>query len=227
MGIVLIYLPIILIFVVIYLISNLLKRQINNYGKSIKWMLFVYIGILLISMVTYYLLPIDSKLVKEESGDSEVVPDLYNYRDKIEEIDKSYIKKKWKMEYQNDEIDIKAPENDVNGTSIRVHSTSELESEIEVIYYQTPTNIKGVDVTKHAPVPNVVISSDALTIYNSEQVDLEFTMLSLELPFSQFTREAGDSSWMSGSGVEHGAELIYIRVPETVELNIEPGYGIY
>ncbi|MBY7142134.1 hypothetical protein KFZ56_03315 [Virgibacillus sp. NKC19-3] len=216
---------ILVLFVIVAVgISIMIKRRANSYGKGVFWGLCIYVITLLMAMLVFFFLPIENDTAEDESGEAVDSPILYQavQNGNMDEIDEDYVRGAWNYTFEEDTLDIEAPGNDVNPINIFVEQIDDLTHEVEVVSYQTPTFMNGVNVTNDIPTPEAALVADVLTVRKPEPQDVHFSVFKSEFPIRQFS---GDS--LFGQRTNHiSNELIYIRVPERVDVTIDRNMGI-
>ncbi|RKQ33279.1 hypothetical protein [Oceanobacillus halophilus] len=214
-------LPIILLLVfigVLFLFSKFIER-INNRGKNVKRMLLSYVMILVLATAVYFLLPLDKSIVSDESIDPDTAPSLFHHLnlETLDEVDSSLIRKSWEFDINSDKLQVHFTENDWgSNVPIYLDQVEDLDEKVEAIFYQSPTFVEGVNVADFTALPDIDFSSNTLRIREPAYEDLEFITFKTEFPVRQFTGEK-----LIEEGFFHGDELIYIRVPEGIDLDID------
>lgn len=218
------FLLLVLFVIVAFGVSTMTKRRANSYGKGVVWGLSVYVIISLIAMVVFFLLPIENDTAKDESGKPVDSPILYNavQSGTVDEIDEEYVREIWNYTLEEGALDIEAPGNDVNPINIFVEQTDDLTNEVKTVFYQTPTFMNGVNVTSYIPTPETALVADVLTVRKPEPRDVHFSVFKSEFPIRQFSGE----SLFGPRSHNLSNELMYIRIPENIDLTIDRHMGI-
>ncbi|MFZ3578372.1 hypothetical protein [Virgibacillus sp. DJP39] len=222
------FMPIIIIITIIGLVVLVIKRNTKKQrkylsGEKIRWMLGAYLLILLISVGMFLLIPSNSGSIANEKADlgsSYLVKSLHNGN--AADIDEKFIAKKWKFDFKGEMLTFLAPGNDVNGISIFVEEKMENDGIVEVMYYQTPTYVEGMNVSDRIKLAQVKLRDNRLIISKPDQLELNFTAFKQEFIMNQFTE--GDSMNLNGSLIL-GAQALYIRIPKTLNVQ-QDEYGI-
>lgn len=197
-------------------------------SKKIRWMLVVYVVILLISVGLFFLIPNEEDAVKGEKISNpgisyRLTEAIYNGH--VANIDEKFIAKQWNFSFKQNELTIEAIENDINGISIIVERKDV--NSIEVNFYQTPTFIKGMDITDQIKSPHIELSSKTLTITKPKHNELNFTSFKQEFTMSQFQGEDlqdNDVVWLGEKSYIRGEQLLYIRVPKDLKIQVGDDY---
>ncbi|WP_100012336.1 hypothetical protein [Lentibacillus sediminis] len=227
------FMPIIIVltvFVLIYFAASKIGKYTYFYRKGAAWAIICYFAVLVLSPVVFLFLPIDRATESAEGNQYTVEPTLNQLISdgRKDEINPDYLRNQWTFPLEQEELQITAPGNDVNGIPIMVKRTDELSQEVEVLFYQTPIFINGERITEHIREPRVQSEEGRLTVIKPETVELDFTSFRLEMPYRQFsgsgnedTRDPYNPSGGLGSGnVLHVETTILVRVPEQLELDM-------
>lgn len=220
-------LPIILIILLVVFAIFLTKRNSKKKkkylsGQKIRVMFGAYFVVLLISVVLVYLIPNEAEPeVNEPTANRSILHNkVLNGNASI--IDRDRIAKQWHFDYEEAELMMKAINNDVHGLSIYIGKKKENDGMIDVLLYQTPTYVQGIDVTDQVKAPLIDLSSGTLGIGKPEQQQLTFTSFSQAFPLSQFTGE----DWIGmGGRSTRGEHLLYIRVPRDLNIHFDHYVG--
>lgn len=189
-------------------------------GKAGKWMLIGYCGLLLLSTVTFLVLPFENTELEAKQNDEaweQKANEFYDavHEGNLEQLSDKWLKKEWSFPYEQEKLFINAPSNDVNGVNIFVERANELQDSIEVIYYQTPIVVNGYEVEKEYH-PAVNMETTALVIYPGTIHQLQYKMFGTEFPFNQFSGKGGH--WADSTVSHWNGASLYIRVPNRIDL---------
>lgn len=221
-------LPIILLillagFIIFQTKRNSKKKKRYLSGQKIRFMFGVYLVVLLISVGLFFLIPDEGKI-----SEPKVNHNFHYMYDKVMDghvsaIDQDRITKQWHFDYDGDELMMKAANNDMNGISIFVEKKKENDGKIDVLFYQTPTYVEGIDVTDQVKPPLVDLSSGALSVAKPRLQELKFTSFKQEFSISQFT---GEDWFRMGDTFIRGDHLLYIRVPNDLKIHQDHYIGV-
>lgn len=229
------FMPIIIIltvFVLIYFAASKVGKYTYFYRKGATWAIIGYFAVLLLSPVVFLFLPIDRTTESVRGSEYTEEPSLNQliWDGKKDEINPNYLRNQWTFPLEQEELQVTAPGNNVNGIPILVQRTDELSQEAKVLFYQTPIFVNGEVITEHIREPGVHFEEGQLTVNKPERVELEFTSFRLETPFRQFSEAANEDAYPSGGlgydGVRHGETTVLIRVPEQLELDVDMNVNI-
>lgn len=220
------FLPIVLLLVIItivFVISNVWKKYVGGYRRGIKWLFALYIMTLLIAACISYILPIE-KPIKEEKVEN--VPYIYDYIEsgRKDEIDPRFIRRQWEYSLAEEELQIYAPENNFNGTTILVERTDDLKDKVEVTFYQTPTYMYGKRMTDQAPLPIIKQEKNVLYMMKPEEVSVEENTFKREFPFNQFT---GEEFMSNGADISYGQDLLFVRIDHSIKVHLDESAGMH
>ncbi|WP_087974403.1 hypothetical protein [Oceanobacillus rekensis] len=225
MNVAISFLPILLLLGILFVLIAIIRR-LNNRGKGAKWIFIGYIILLFVSVGVYYLLPIEKKTTDSKSYSFEETQgsyDMHLYDEiqhgRVDDIDSSFIRESWDFQYQGEQLEIIAPENNVNTVPIYVEKVDDIENVIEVVFYQTPVFVEIVEVSKYTALPDINLSSNVLSVnkpYDGSYESISFTTFKQEFPFRQLSGEK-----LMDHTVISGYDAIYIRVSEGIELEFD------
>lgn len=217
------FIPILILFAIVTTLTVFISKGSKiglGRGKAGKWMLIGYTVLLLLSTVTFFLLPFENTELEAKQNDEDWEQKSNEFYDSIHEgnldqLTEEWLMKEWSFPYEQEKLFINAPSNDVNGVNIFVERTAELKNSIEVMYYQTPIVINGYEVEKGYH-PAVNMETTAMVIYPGTTHHLEYKMFGTEFPFNQFSGE-GDR-WGESTVSHWNGSALYIRVPDRIDI---------
>lgn len=207
--------------VMISIIGLLYKIKIKKLGY---WLLGGYVVLLLCSVLIYSFLSIDEPPVEAKSEDEEVEIDLLNelvYAGVPIDRYEQYKIEDWVFDVSALEqliINVEDPDN--NGIEIVIEMMDE-GTRLEAGYYQiNPTVIDMEAIIVNSAVLDLMMEIDTLNVKVPDPSYYEYTKVTKEFPFTQF--ENSDSQDDLFDNVRMGDRLIYLKVPENLELQIDP-----
>lgn len=206
-----------LVLLVVFRVKRMPKKTNKySYVKRVQWMFGAYMALLLVSVGVFYMLPIESNIVAEETDKLEKEEYLYSKagKGKIETVDRSYIKQSWEFTVEGNELEFKVPNNEM---SIFVEVNDELANTVKAEYYQAPVVIDGIDFTDRMNKPQITFSSGSMTVFEPERLEVKYAAFKESFVTRQFTGEG----WM-GDRTGLSQQLLYIQIPENVKLDYGP-----
>ncbi|UAL49285.1 hypothetical protein LG311_10400 [Sutcliffiella horikoshii] len=207
-----------IIFLGIIIFVFLLLTRGVKFTTSIKknsLILSGYIIILLCSMVIYFLMPEAEHMEWKGEGAEESSSLLYERLMNKEDIEEDYLSSKKLYELSGQELEIKVQDNYTPEYMVMFERTPDLEGEIEVILYKGLLFIEEFDLSNELPPPTMEFSNDLLEIVHPTFFEKNMAYTAPEFPFTQFS---GERSSMQGYGRSSRDAIIYVKVPEDVEV---------
>lgn len=204
-----------LIFIVIFAAAFALNK-LQAKGGFIKALFFSYAGLLIISSVVYFVLPLEQA---EKAAIKSDGPSLYHYFEtgQTDKIDPAFIKKQWDFTYEGKELLLIDNHNNLPMTYVEKSAEENL---LEITYYEKPTYIDGYNISAYTEGPNITLSADSLMI--ADYWNEEHAIFKPEFPFRQFS----DIRLMPDEW-GHGEDIIHIRISEDIQLQYEEWQNIY
>ncbi|TYS70444.1 hypothetical protein FZC76_00670 [Sutcliffiella horikoshii] len=205
-----------IIFSVLFLFSKGIKRVgITSSVKNNSWILGGYIIILLFSMVIYFLMPEAEYLEWKGKAEDENGFLLYERLMNKEEIEESYLFSKETYDLSEKLLEIRSQDNYFQEYMIMYEKTPDLEGEIEVKLYKGILTVEQFDLSEELPLPSIKYSNGILEVEHPAYFEKSMAYTAPEFPFSQFS---GQRSTMQGYGHSSSNAIIYVRVPEDIEV---------
>ncbi|SFJ75018.1 hypothetical protein SAMN04487936_10436 [Halobacillus dabanensis] len=217
------FIPILMLLAIVTMLTVLNNKSVKiglGRGKTGKWMLIGYGGLLLLATTTFFLLPFEKTELEAKQDDEaweKKANEFYEavHGGNLEQLSDKWLKKEWSFSYDKEKLFINAPSNDVNGVNIFVERTQELQDSIDVSYYQTPIVVNGYEVEK-AYHPDVNMETTALVVYPGTTHHLQYKMFGTEFPFNQFSEEG--AHWADSTVSHWNGAALYIRIPARIDL---------
>lgn len=201
---------------VLLLFSKGIKRV--NFTSSVKsnnWVLGGYTIILLFFMVIYILMPEAEHLEWKGEGDDKNGLHLYERLMNKEDIEERYVSNKETYALSGQELEIRSQDYYSNGFSIMFEKIPDLEGEIEVILYKGILSVEQFDFSEELPSPSITFYDGILEVEQPAYYEKRIAFTTPEFPFAQFS---GQRSTMQGYGHSSSNAIIYVKVPEDVEV---------
>lgn len=205
---------------------RLISKHFPGMQRKERWLLPLYGSVLIIcGIILAILQPFEER---QESGKEErsSIPSLYRYMDSgnTEEIDPEFLRKEWGFTYSEGELQITSSPSDELMASIFVEKVEGMGDEVEAFYYETPLYMDGEDMSEYITPPDVTLSDGILNILNpggNGYQEVEVNTFKDPFTFNQFTGRSfmGDEN---ESTIQHGENIILIRVGEKKTLDLDP-----
>ncbi len=188
-----------------------------KFSTSIKknlWILGGYIILLLCFTIMYFLSSPNKLLEVQDYPYDERGYILYDRLLNKEYIEEHYLASKESISINDKEL-ILIGEGHFDFT-IMLEKTDELKDEIEIFIYKGLFEINQVDFSDDLPLPSTSFSDNTLKIDVAPFFEKHMAYLTPEFPFAQFS---GEKWSMQGSSSSSRDAIIYIKVPENVEVS--------
>ncbi|MFA1710685.1 hypothetical protein ACDX66_03150 [Peribacillus frigoritolerans] len=184
--------------------------------KVTHWLLFIYIGVLLLGTAFVPFIIDDSM---SQKGTEKVVDtdrelsDLYSHLTKgeIDQIDAKYLLKE--SNFSNHEIQIiKVESSNDEGSQIFVERKTNNDDTIEAFIFGNGLIIGDYDFSSILKPYHLELIDDTLTINLPQQQDINLIITKADFPIRQFTGESIiDTSFSSD-------QVVYLRIPDNLKL---------
>jgi hypothetical protein len=197
------------------------RRKIAKRGF---WMLGGYGVILLISVIIYYFIPVSAEEMEgiQHPDDWEIFSSVISGAVSVASIEE-YLVEEWEFEYEENTLRIASQGENNYDSRIAVERT---ENEIiEAAFYRTPLYFEGREVENDSRPVYLQMTSDRLELIFPESTEeISFASFSKEFPMKQFNdTEMGPLGYAFGFGIKWSEQLIYLQIPEDLDISTEPG----
>ncbi|MBU8879951.1 hypothetical protein BGM26_13280 [Bacillus sp. FJAT-29790] len=215
MSIIVTLLPLALIISLIIFLTAKSRRKFVTV-KITHWLLMIYVGVLLISMVAAPFMTegvlISREKVQEKDIDT-VSNDLYNSlsEGKLDEIDRKYLLSENSFDYQNPTLKVFSHYD--YGLQVFVERKTSDDGKIEAYYYTGNLIINGMDFSDKLEPSRFQMNGNTFTIWPPEETHIKISMIKKEFTITQFNGEPG-----IGNMVSHAPSIAYLRIPKNLEL---------
>lgn len=234
MSLIPLLITIIIVIAFVALVGRIMKRTINKggrsiYSKRVRWLVGGYIALLLIGMGVEALLPVkalsEEYIVDREELDQESI-DLYTAatEGKIAEQDRSFIRKDWNLNYEGEKLNIASQNDEYLETQIIVERKQDNDGKIEALFYSTRSIVNNMDITEKIHPPGLDLADNILTVSNPIKVQLKYHQFQNVFSINQFT---GEDTLFDNNTSYHGQSILYIRIPNNLELIHDENLNIY
>ncbi|MDM5294678.1 hypothetical protein QUF81_16085 [Peribacillus simplex] len=184
--------------------------------KVTHWLLFIYIGVLLLGTAFVPFIIDDSMSQKgmEKVVDTDrELSDLYSNLNKgeIDQVDAKYLMKERNFSnHQNKTIKVKYSNSD--GSQILVERKTNNDDTIEAFIFGNGLIIDGYDFSRKLKPYHLELTDDTLTINLLQQQDINLIITKADFPIRQFTGESIINPSFSTD------QVVYLRIPNNLEL---------
>ncbi|MFE4133116.1 hypothetical protein [Peribacillus sp. YIM B13482] len=184
--------------------------------KVTHWLLFIYIGILLLGTAFVPFIIDDSmsqKGMEKVVDTNRELSDLYSNLNKgeIDQVDAEYLMKERNFSnYQNHTIKVKSSNGD--GSQIFVERKTNNDDTIEAFIFGNGLIIDCYDFSRKLKPYHLELMDDTLTINLPQQQDINLIITKADFPIRQFTGESILNPSFSTD------QVVYLRIPNNLEL---------
>lgn len=184
---------------------------------------FIYVVLLLLSVATYSFIPTSEGSIEVVEEEPEQQIHLYNLLEesRFDEVE-DYKLKEWSIPI-GDRIHFTV-DDDFYGPSIIVKRIQE-PGQLRGAFYATDHIINGIDVSEHIKPIEIRQTGNELLLVPPKEYELTFAEEQKEFTITQFTKEQIDHDRM-GSSVWYGETILYLEIPEGVEVSSHPNVYI-
>ncbi|MGE7185535.1 hypothetical protein ACQKKK_16515 [Peribacillus sp. NPDC006672] len=184
--------------------------------KVTHWLLFIYIGVLLLSTAFVPFIidgPMSQKGMEKVVDTDRELSDLYSKLNKgeIDQIDAKYLMKESNFSnHENQTIKVESSNDD--GSQIFVERKTNNDDTIEAFIFGNGLIIDGYDFSSILKPYHLELMDDTLTINLPQQQDINLIITKADFPIRQFT---GESIINPSFSTDQG---VYLRIPNNLEL---------
>lgn len=208
------------ILVIFLSVSKSLSEVGTFFGQNmLRPFVFIYVALLLISVGTYAFIPTSEVSIEVVEEEPEQQIDLYDLLEKsrFDEAE-AYKLKEWIIQI-GDQIHFTVND-DYYGPSILVKRTKET-GQLRGAFYATDHIINGIDVSEHVKPIEIQQTGNEFLLVPPKEYELTFAEEQKEFTITQFTEEQIDHHNL-GSSVWFGESILYLEIPEGVEVSSHP-----
>lgn len=216
-----------LIFVV--LIAFILAKVFKNVGQFLghgvlKTAVFVYIGLLLLSVLAYAFIPINNASIEMVYDEPEDIH-LYEMLDQgqFDQAEK-YKLQEWELSV-GDTVHFTVYDQYYYGPSMLVKRTSETD-QLRATFYATDYIVNGINVSDKIKPITISQKGNELVMIPPKETEVKFAAEHKEFTITQFTEEDSDDIYR-GSSIWHGQTILYVEIPEGVEVTSHPDVYVH
>lgn len=209
--------PIVLIGIAIMFTAPKLKSKI---GSLITWrrsfiLASIYLGILIISVPTLYLMS-DKGLIKLVETSNEAVNFQSLHEGDLDKHPGLYKKSSQTFKSDTNKLTFNVVAN-MGNYRIFVERKDVDDGEIEVRTYAETQMTIGIDVTKLVPPPIITHQKGTLILEPSQQLRLEFKQFNVDFTAEQWKNRHRDNA--KATYIDFGQKVIYLRVPKSMVID--------
>ncbi|MBP3949966.1 hypothetical protein [Bacillus suaedae] len=194
------------------------------FGQNmLRPLVFIYVVLLLVSVAIYAYTPTSEVRFEMVEEEPEQQIDLYNLLEesRFDELE-DYKLKEWSIPI-GDRIHFTV-DDDYYGPSIIVKRIQK-PGQLRGAFYATDHIINGIDVSEHIKPIEIQQTGNELLLVPPKEYELTFAEEQKEFTITQFTEKQIDHDRM-GSSVWYGETILYLEIPEGVEVSSHPNVYI-
>lgn len=193
-------------FIMGFILWRLLKRSMTSTYIKAKWIVIIYVSVLLLSMAAdeLYLKNKREKVVEGDIKESfEVVDNIY--MGNIKDIKEKYINNEWEFPYSHQELTITS----LNSSEIVVEHVAYSESIHATFFYNQIIDDYEIQFTE--PLINLYVENQELLITSNKVKKMYRSVLNTSL-LNNFSTHVVNS----GGSRSNSLAILYLQVPENV-----------
>lgn len=221
-----------IIFVFIFIIINIIKRTAIFQKINAKWVLSFYGVLLLIAVVFYYLLPIESSVHKivdnkqelaraQKSSEQLTMAASEGKQIAKENIAGVIIKQQWDFPYEGEKLEIIGDNEESSYVFKLIERKDVNDKKVEVTQYATRSIKQHIDLTDQIKPYRIQLEKNILKLAGPSPIDIQIGQFNNEFTITQITE-----GWSMDDPFYHDDDVwsetvLYIRVPKDVEIKGE------
>lgn len=237
-------LPIFLILLVSFIFWSASKVATKNMilfsGKIKDFVLVVYVALLLVGTIVSFgfAMKTESEGERDRVTDEEiagVIETGRNFSHHVEtgtlsDAEGVFVNKEWHFPYEGSRLLITGKSLDGGDEWVVVKRKNENDNvqQVEIVEYMTKSFIDEYDYSHYLKPPNIKVNDQGIQINHSERTELKLARFTKEFTINQFTKKQfanDDERFFGGSNHVRGQNVLYVRVPESIE--VVQGNGVY
>ncbi|KAA9019482.1 hypothetical protein [Niallia endozanthoxylica] len=211
----------IVVFIVVIIIAIIMKGKKFVTIKFTYWLLLIYIGVLIISLVAASFVMGDSTKVREIVLEKDIRENRLELEKQLssgsfEQIDANYLLKQSSFEYHQPSMKMM-----INGhfaPRIFIEKKEQDDGVIDAYAFSSGLYIDGVNFTERITLPTFSLNNNQFEISlpdNHEGINI--SMIKNEFTITQFI--GGAASFFNP--IEHNESIIYLRLPKSLTIQTE------
>lgn len=224
-------LPLIVLLFLIWIFLRLgrnVTKQINWTKRLSKWILYVYVGMLLLAIVIYEIIP--------TNGDELVSPKEYTifknenkiFQESFEnneesKFDSKFLVEEWTQELEGDTLEIISKGSQFPIERLNIDWIDSKEQLVEVKMYKTHSYMDGINVGEEIPLSTVEINDKQIILTAPSPKELTYYLFSNELSVLSIVNSL--DIWEQRRVIGH--TYIYLKVPKHINVIDKDGLQFY
>lgn len=221
-------LPLLVLLFLIWIFLRLgrnVTKHINWTKRLSKWMLYVYLGILLLAIVAYEFIP--------TNGDEIVAPKEYTifknenkiFQESFEnneesKFDSKFLVEEWTQELEGDTLEIISKGSQFPIERLNIEWTDSKEQLVEVSMYKTHSYMDGINLGEEIPLSTVEINDNQIILTAPSPKERTYYLFSNELSIVNSL-----DIWEQRRVIGH--TYIYLKVPKHINVIDKDGLQFY
>ncbi|GGA41913.1 hypothetical protein [Psychrobacillus lasiicapitis] len=221
-------LPILGLLFIIWRLLRLTKstsNRINWAQRSNKWILCIYVGVLLLAVVVYEAIQADGEKVYTQKEYATFIDENNVFQQAFEKneeskFDPKFLIEEWKQQIEGDTLEVI-----LNGSNVRMNIewTNSKEQLVEAKMYKTYSYMGGINMEKEIPLPTLEVKDNQIILTAIPQKERTYYRFTNELTF--FSTVNNLDSWEQRRVIGH--TYIYLKVPKHINVIDKDGLQFY
>lgn len=216
MNVIMIFLQIIIVISILYGIFYLISKRNFFTVKITHWMLLIYVGVLLISIIVTPLMAKNHHAQQKHLIEREIEQNKHLFYEqlrlgKLSAIDDHHLLKYSSFEYDRPTLTLQYTGVEIPQIFIERKATNN--PMIETYSMISGLYIDGIDFSHQLGPHKFDLFEDTLTIYSSEKDIIEIAMIKNEFPITQFL-----GGGIFSQTIQLDEPIIYLVIPQDLEI---------
>lgn len=184
-----------------------------------------YFILLLVSLGIFIVSPYPESSVLNEKLDTENIPGMYSmFYDVTEEgipIDEfeDYKENEWEFEFSGETLQLQFSGDETYDLPIIIQRKGLIDETVEVVVYSSPSSVGDIDLSSMIRPSEVRFLGGNMLEINEPSNSIDVVSFKQEFIFNQFSKDANEDGMFFGPRIEIGDSLVYIRIPNGVQID--------
>lgn len=204
------------------------SNRMNWTRRLNKWIIFIYVGLLIVSVIVYECIPTEgNKVVGKKTyqllqNENDAFQRAFENNDESK-LDIKFLVEEWTQKLDGDTLEIVSNGSTFPMERMNIEWTNSKEQLVEVKIYKTNLYKFGVNVREEIPLSRIEMQNDRLIVTAPPQKEVKYYRFSNELVILSIADTLNNSEYRRGLG---GA-YIYLKVPKHINVIDENGSQFY
>lgn len=224
-------LPLLVLLFLIWIFLRLgrnVTKHINWTKRLSKWLLYVYIGMLLLAIVAYEFIPangdevVASKEYTMFKNENKIFQQAFENNEESK-FDPKFLVKEWTQELEGDTLEIISNGSNFPTERLNIEWTDSKEQLVEVKMYKTHSYMDGINLGEETRLSTIEIKDDQIILTAPPQKELTYYRFSNELAALSIVDSLDDREQRRVLGHTY----IYLKVPKHINVIDKDGLQFY